>query len=147
MKRSITLTLGLAALAANNAAASSDYTLLMYKDSSFEDYVGQLAFDTTDRCYSLCVDQGTVSSFVWDGIPKDATFLFFGGAGCEGTFVTGPKKDSAEFSLAATGLSHKVSSFMLTRKGTATPTKGIVRSCDEPSDLVYKPNQDTTSWT
>ncbi|KAG7385522.1 hypothetical protein PHYBOEH_009004 [Phytophthora boehmeriae] len=122
----------------------SDYTLLLYRDSSFEDFIGLLSFNSTDRCYALCLDNDDPARFVWNVDEQEAQFVFFEGPGCKGASITGTKLGGNQFAVVATGL--KMNSFVLTTTGYSTPTRGIIRTCEEKSDLVYKPFNDTTAW-
>ncbi|ETL88763.1 hypothetical protein L917_12197 [Phytophthora nicotianae] len=130
-------------MASSCGTAMSTFTVLMYTDSRFEDYVGQVAFDSTDRCYPVCTDTEAVAAFLWDGEPRGAQLIVFEDVKCRGRYVAGDKKHDAEFSVVASG--RKVRSFILSTTGSVTPTRGIVHSCDEKSDIVYKTYNDTAS--
>ncbi|KAF1780039.1 hypothetical protein GQ600_21009 [Phytophthora cactorum] len=106
--------------------ATSTFTVLMYTDSRFEDYVGQVRFDSTDRCYPLSSRNAACG---------------FEDVECQGRFIAGDKKYDVEFSAVASG--RKVRSFILSTTESFTPTRGIVHSCDEKSDIVYKTFNDT----
>ncbi|KAF4033720.1 hypothetical protein GN244_ATG14354 [Phytophthora infestans] len=123
--------------------AMSTFTVLMYTDSKFDDYVGQVRFDSTDRCYPLCTDSLAVAAFLWDGEPRGTQLVVFEDIECRGRYVAGDKKYDAEFSVVASA--RKVRSFILSTTGSLTPTRGIVHSCDEKSDIVYKTFNDTAS--
>ncbi|OWZ22498.1 hypothetical protein PHMEG_0002782 [Phytophthora megakarya] len=116
----------------------------MYTDSRFEDYVGQVRFDSTDRCYPLCTETEAVAAFVWDGEPRGTQLAIFEDVECQGRSVMGDKKMGAEFSALASG--HKVRSFFLSTTGTLTVTRDTVHSCHEKSDMVYKPFNDSAKW-
>ncbi|KAG2764286.1 hypothetical protein JG687_00003317 [Phytophthora cactorum] len=123
--------------------ATSTFTVLMYTDSRFEDYVGQVRFDSTDRCYPLCTDSKAVAAFLWGGEPRGTQLVVYEDVECQGRFIAGDKKYDAEFSAVASG--RKVRSFILSTTESFTPTRGIVHSCDEKSDIVYKTFNDTAS--
>ncbi|KAH7482077.1 hypothetical protein PRIC2_010228 [Phytophthora ramorum] len=124
--------------------SSADFTVLMYTDSSFEDYVGQVRFDATGRCYPLCADSEAVAAFVWDPEPQGTQLVVFEDAECQGRSVTGGRTTGAQFSAIAS--KHKVRSFILSTTTRFAPTRGVVHSCDEKTDLVYKPYNDTAVW-
>ncbi|GMF35465.1 unnamed protein product [Phytophthora fragariaefolia] len=124
--------------------ATSEFTVLMYRDSSFEDYVGQVRFDSVDRCYPLCTDSEAVAAFIWDAEPHDTQLVVFDEMECQGRSIMGAKTRDAEF--AAVALYGKLQSFILSTTGSSSPARGIVHSCDEKSNLVFEPFNDTTAW-
>ncbi|KAE9035248.1 hypothetical protein PR003_g7828 [Phytophthora rubi] len=124
--------------------ATAEFTVLMYRDSSFEDYVGQARFDSADRCYPLCTDSEAVAAFVWDGEPQGTQLVVFDDVECRGRSVVGAKTEGAEF--AAVASNRKVQSFILSTTDSHEPTRGIVHSCNEKSsDLVFKPFNDSAA--
>ncbi|KAL3669437.1 hypothetical protein V7S43_005831 [Phytophthora oleae] len=133
MKPSILLVIGF--LTATFSSTKANFTVLMYTDSSFENYVGQVRFEATDQCYPLCTDTEAVAAFVWDGEPRGTELVVFESDECRGRAIAGGKKTEAEFSAVASA--HKIRSFLLST-GLHTPTNGIVHSC-EKSNMVYKP--------
>ncbi|KAG7388166.1 hypothetical protein PHYPSEUDO_012968 [Phytophthora pseudosyringae] len=125
------------------ATCSGEFTVLMYTDSRFEDYVGQVRFGSTDRCYPLCSDSEAVAAFVWDGEPRGTQLVVFEDVGCQGRSVAGGETYGAEVSAVASA--RKVRSFILSTMGEPAPTRGVVHSCDEESDVVYKAFNDTAA--
>ncbi|EGZ07257.1 hypothetical protein PHYSODRAFT_319209 [Phytophthora sojae] len=116
----------------------------MYRDSSFDDYVGQVRFDSADRCYPLCTASEAVAAFVWDAEPRGTQLVVFDDVECQGRSVVGAKTTGAEF--AAVASSRKVRSFILSTTDRHEPTRGIVHSCDEKGDVVFKPFNDSAAW-
>jgi hypothetical protein len=124
--------------------AASEFTLLVYTDSSFEGYVGQVRFDSTDRCYPLCLDSAAVAAFVWNPKAKGTQLVAFEDGECQGSSIAGETKAGSDVSAIAS--SHKVRSFILSTTQSHEPTRGIVHSCHEQSDVVYKAYNDTAAW-
>ncbi|KAK1930386.1 hypothetical protein P3T76_014057 [Phytophthora citrophthora] len=115
-------------------SSEAKFTVLMYTDSSFDNYVGQVQFEANDQCYPLCIDTKAVAAFVWDGEPQGMELVVFEDVECQGEATAGGKKTDAEFSTVASA--HKIRSLMVST-GPQTPANDIVHSCE--SDMMYKP--------
>ncbi|GMF18625.1 unnamed protein product [Phytophthora lilii] len=77
-------------------------------------------------------------------MPIETQLVVFDDVKCQGKSVMGTTKPGPEFSTV--GSSRKVRSLILSTTKGHVPARGVVYSCEEESDLVYKPVNDSAAW-
>ncbi|CEG46437.1 uncharacterized protein PHALS_14896 [Plasmopara halstedii] len=115
--------------------ATSMYNVLMYTDSRFEECVGRILFNHTNRCYPLCTQNENVAAFALDDYPQGSRLVVFEDFECQGNFIAGSKELKADLSTVASA--RKVRSFILSTNLPVVPVQSIVHSCHEKSDIIY----------